>query len=225
MFGDVQGCANVRPGCRIGRSSTRQRNKRARNHVSPGMKSLRAAALILVLIALAGWTAHAVAPWASDRLARATLRTAHFRITSPPADAALAGRVAAVLESEYRRVSSALSHDLRRPVNVRVTSSRLLYNLSCGLPFPAPPGDGFDGAAGDRGVTILIPRDWNLGTETAIPDRGRTLAIHEVTHMLIFEINPAVLGQAVAERRRRMVSVARNGYARNAARGRRPDGR
>lgn len=157
------------------------------------MKHLRAALTSVVTIAVIGWIAHQAAPLVSDQWASVAIQTGPFRITSSRGDSALAKRVAIVLESEYNRVSSVLGHQLREPVKVRVTSTRWLYNLSCGIPVPTPPGDGFDGAAGDRGVIIMLPRDWQSGGEPEVPDRGRSVAIHEVTHMILFDINPAVL--------------------------------
>jgi hypothetical protein len=157
------------------------------------MRYVRVTVTVVLLFALAGWTARKAAPLVSDRWASVAVGTAHFRITSSRTDAALAKRLTAVLESEYGRVSGALDHGLREPVNVRVTSSRWLYNLSCGNPIPTPPGDGFDGAAGDRGVTLLLPPDWKPGEENEVPDRGRASAIHEVAHMMVFDMNPAVL--------------------------------
>ncbi len=157
------------------------------------MKYFRTALFLVLLLALTGWVAHKAAPLVSDRLANNAIVSPHFRVTYPKSDYDLAMRVSVVLESEYKRVSTALGHGLRKPVNVRVATNRFLYNLSCGLPVPTPPGDGFDGAAGDRGATLLLPPDWKLGDETEIPDRGRTLAIHEVTHMMVAEMNPAVL--------------------------------
>ena len=126
-------------------------------------RALLIAVLIIVSLVGFGWIAHRVAALVSDQWASAVVPTVHFRITATEADEGLARRVAVVLESEYQRVSGALGHQLREPLNVRVTSSRLVYNLSCGIPVPTPPGDGFDGAAGDRGVTIMLPRHWKLG--------------------------------------------------------------
>lgn len=120
----------------------------------------------------------------------------HFIIAARPSDAELSKRLQSVMEKDYRRISNHLGIGLNQKSTVHLYTNNQLYNMAFGNPFPIPRRvDNFGGQHIENDFYILIPASWNAQADSVFPpERTRTTIAHEMTHVLVYQINPNVKG-------------------------------
>ncbi|HEY3388835.1 MAG TPA: hypothetical protein VGK38_04640 [Prolixibacteraceae bacterium] len=132
----------------------------------------------------------------SQWVASARYETTHFTFYSSSGDLDLAKNLSTVVEKDYDRISKNYKTGINNKITVRIFTSRQLYNMAFGNPFPIPrKADNYDGQSTENTVYVLIPKTWQVLPDTIFPpERTRMLLSHEMAHSFVYQLNHNICG-------------------------------
>ena len=147
---------------------------------------------IFVIIALNFLFTKKISQWVTS----SKYETTHFTFFSSSGDFDLAKNISSVVEKDYARISRNYKTDVGSKITVRIFTSRHLYNMAFGNPFPIPRKAGnYDGQSTKNTVYVLIPTTWQVLPDTVFPpEQTRMLLAHEMAHSFVYQLNPNVIG-------------------------------
>jgi hypothetical protein len=148
--------------------------------------------IVFVIIALNFLFTKRISQW----IVSSNYETTHFTIFSSSGDFDLAKNISFVVEKDYDRLSKNYKTDINSKITVRIFTSRQLYNMAFGNPFPFPrKADNYDGQSIGNTVYVLIPKTWQALPDTIFPpELTRTLLAHEMAHSFVYHLNPNISG-------------------------------
>jgi hypothetical protein len=148
--------------------------------------------VVFVLIALNFLFTKKVSQW----IVSSKYETTHFTFFSSSGDFDLAKKISNVVEKDYDRISKNFKTDISKKITVTIFTSRQLYNMAFGNPFPIPRKAGnYDGQSTENTVYVLIPKTWQVLPDTIFPpEQTRMLLAHEMAHSFSYQLNPNIIG-------------------------------
>lgn len=148
--------------------------------------------VVFVMIALNFLFTKKISQWVTS----SKYETTHFTFFSSSYDFDLAKNISTVVEKDYDRISKNFKTDISRKITVRIFTSRQLYNMAFGNPFPLPRKAGnYDGQSTENTVYVLIPKKWQALPDTIFPpEQTRMLLAHEMAHSFSYQLNPHIIG-------------------------------
>jgi hypothetical protein len=148
--------------------------------------------VVFVLIALNFLFTKKISQW----IVSSKYETTHFTFLSGSGDLDLAKNISTVVEKDYDRLNKNFKTEITGKITVRIFTSRELYNMAFGNPFPFPrKADNYDGQSVKNAIYVLIPKTWQVLPDTVFPpERTRMLLAHEMTHSFVYHLNPKISG-------------------------------
>jgi hypothetical protein len=148
--------------------------------------------VVFSIIALSFLFAKRISQWVGS----SKYETSHFIFFSSSGDFDLSKNLSTVVEKDYDRISKKYKADIKSKITVRIFTSRQVYNMAFGNPFPIPRKAGnYDGQSTENTVYILIPKTWQVLPDTIFPpEQTRMLIAHEMAHSFAYQLNPNISG-------------------------------
>jgi hypothetical protein len=148
--------------------------------------------VVFVLVALNFLFTKRISQW----IVSSKYETTHFTFFSNSRDFELTKNISNVVEKDYDRISKNYKTDINSKITVRIFTSRQLYNMAFGNPFPIPrKTSNYDGQSIENTVYVLMPKTWRALPDTIFPpDLARTLLAHEMAHSFSYHLNSNIIG-------------------------------
>jgi hypothetical protein len=148
--------------------------------------------VLLVLICLNFLFTKKISQW----VVSSKYETTHFTFFSSSGDFDLAKNLSKVVEKDYDRLKKNYKTDINCKIKVKIFTSRQLYNMEFGNPFPFPRKEGnYDGQSIENTAYVLIPKTWKVLPDTIFPpEMTRMLLAHEMAHSFAYHLNPNISG-------------------------------
>jgi hypothetical protein len=148
--------------------------------------------VVFVIIALSFIFTKRISQW----VVSSKYETTHFTFFSSSDDFDLAKNISNVVEKDYNRIRKNYKTDISSKINVKIFTSRQIYNMAFGNPLPIPRKAGnYDGQSTANTVYVLIPKTWQELPDTIFPpERTRVIVAHEMAHSFVYHLNPNIIG-------------------------------